>query len=78
MTIRTKPDAICHLQVARVQADGSQSVMSVPGGASRRAGSNGVVAWIWAVDAGEPAGPAMLLVNCDAIGAVQYQIEVAK
>lgn len=78
LTIRTKPDAICHLQVARVQADGSQSVMPVPGGASRRAGSNGVVAWIWAVDAGEPAGPATLLVNCDAIGAVQYQIEVAK
>ncbi|MCS6846276.1 MAG: hypothetical protein RMN52_01010 [Anaerolineae bacterium] len=78
LTIRTQPNAVCQLQIARVQADGSQRIAPVPGGASRRAGSDGVVAWIWAVDANEPAGPATLLVSCDSVGTVQYQIEVAR
>ncbi|BCX05947.1 MAG: hypothetical protein KatS3mg053_3885 [Candidatus Roseilinea sp.] len=78
LTIRTKPDAVCNLQIARAQADGGQRLAPVSGGASRRAGSDGVVAWIWAVDANEPAGLATLLVSCDAIGTVQYQIEVAR
>ncbi len=78
LTIRTQPSAVCHLQIARMQADGSWRVAPIPAGASRRAGSDGIVAWIWAVDANEPIGPATLLVNCDAIGTVQYQIEVTK
>ncbi|GIV84047.1 MAG: hypothetical protein KatS3mg052_1054 [Candidatus Roseilinea sp.] len=78
LTIRTQPNATCHLQIARMRADGNQQVAPIPSGASRRAGSDGVVAWIWAVDAHEPIGPATLLVHCDAIGTVQYQIEVTK
>ncbi len=78
LTIRTQPNAVCHLQIARMRADGSQHIVPIPAGASRRAGGDGIAAWIWAVDANEPIGPATLLVNCDAIGTVQYQIEVTK
>jgi len=78
LTIRTQPNAVCTLQIVRVQADGSQRIIPVSNGATRRAGSDGVAAWIWLVDADEAAGPATLLVNCDPIGMVRYQIEVMK
>ncbi len=78
LTIRTTPGAVCNLQTARMRADGSRSIVLIQGGALRRAGSDGVVAWIWAVGTDEPVGPLPLLVSCDSVGTTQYQIEVVK
>jgi hypothetical protein len=78
LTIRTQPNAVCTLQIVRAQADGSQRNIPIPGGATRQAGSDGVAAWIWPVGADEAAGPATLLVSCDAVGMAQYQIEVMR
>ncbi|MCS7054752.1 MAG: hypothetical protein NZM18_01030 [Thermoflexales bacterium] len=75
LTIRTRPDAVCHLQIERARTDGYASQRA---GILRRAGSNGVIAWVWAVDAGESPGMITLLVDCGAAGAAQYQIEVVK
>jgi len=78
LTIRTQPNAVCTVQIVRAQADGSQRSVPIPGGVTRRAGSDGIAAWIWSVGADEAAGPATLLVSCEAIGTAQYQIEVMR
>lgn len=75
LTIRTRPEVVCTLQVARGVGDSSAPVESVPGG-SRRSGKDGVVAWIWAVDGRATPGRVTLIVNCDSVGTMQYQIEV--
>lgn len=78
LTIRTQPSAACTLQTARAQGDGSQKLDPVPGGASRQAGGDGVVAWIWQVNVNEATGPATLVVNCGPAGSAQFQFEVAR
>lgn len=75
LTIRTRPEVVCMLQVARGAGDGNTTVESVVGG-SRRSGKDGVVAWIWTVDGDETPGQVTLIVNCDSVGTMQYQVEV--
>ncbi len=76
LTIRTQPRATCTVQIARPDAGGRR--VTAIDGATRQAGDDGVIAWIWAVAADEPAGPAALLVACAGVGAAEYAIEIVR
>jgi hypothetical protein len=77
LTIRAQPQATCTVQIARPDASSGRRVTAIDG-ATRRAGDDGVIAWIWAVAADEPAGPATLLVTCAGGGAAEYAIEIVQ
>ena len=77
LTIRTRPQATCTVQIARLDASGGRRVTAIDG-ATRQAGDDGVIAWIWAVAADEPAGPATLRVTCAGLGAAEYAIEILR
>ena len=77
LTIKTKPGAVCTLRVVRTVGSVSQS-QPIPGTATRVAGNDGVVAWIWTVDASEPTGIMRLVADCNAAGKAQLQIKVTR
>ena len=77
LTIRTRPQATCTVQIARLDASGGRRVTAIDG-ATRQAGDDGVIAWIWSVAADEPAGPATVLVTCAGVGAAEYAIEIVQ
>jgi hypothetical protein len=77
LTIKTKPSATCTLQMS--SGAGNQAHLEpVPGAPARVAGRDGVIAWIWTVDAQEPAGMMTLAVNCGAAGKIDVQIKVTE
>lgn len=78
LTIRTQPGAACLLQQSRQNSDGNAAINPVSGSASRRAGDDGVAAWIWQVDGAEAPGALTLLVDCGVAGKAQVEIEVAR
>lgn len=78
LTIRTQPGAACLLQQMRSDSDGKQAISPVPGSASRRAGDDGIAAWIWQVDGAESPRSLTLLVDCGVAGKAQVDIEVAR
>jgi hypothetical protein len=77
VTIRTQPKATCTVQMARARADGGHQVISIDG-ATRQAGDDGVIAWIWVIPADAPAGAATISVACAGIGAAEYAIEIVR
>jgi hypothetical protein len=78
LTIRTRPNAACILQIARAQSDGSVKAAPIPDGASRAAGRDGVVAWIWNIGGDETPGKVTLVVDCGQAGSAQFGIEVGQ
>jgi hypothetical protein len=74
LTIKAKPAAVCALGVDR----GGPQPEPVPGIATRTAGHDGAVAWIWTVAADEPAGMMKLVVDCGAAGRAELQMKVAR
>jgi hypothetical protein len=76
LAIRTAPDATCALQIARAQPDGATSLEPIAGSARLSTDRDGGVAWIWAIDADEPAGPLTLVVDCGAAGSQQVEFTV--
>jgi hypothetical protein len=78
LSIRTRPEAVCVLQVAHLQSDGTIAWQPIADGAARTAGSDGVIAWIWIVGQDEPAGSLSLMIDCGDAGAAQFAIEVTK
>jgi len=77
LTIRTRPNVTCNIKIARSGAEGSPRVAAIDGG-TRQASDDGVIAWIWAVEADEPTGPASVLVTCPGVGTAEYAIEIAR
>jgi hypothetical protein len=77
LTIKTKPAAVCTLRMIR-SVGGVSQVEPIPGTATRVAGSDGVVAWIWTVDPSEPTGIMSLIADCGAAGMAQLQMKVTK
>jgi hypothetical protein len=73
LTIKTKPGAVCTLQVERPGGNGAEPIA---GGATRVAGRDGVAAWVWTVDAKEPTGIMHLTVNCGAAGKARLEMIV--
>ncbi len=71
LTIRTRPNATCTVQMA-----GAGETKPLPGGASRVAGGDGVAAWIWTVDANEAAGVKTLRIDCGDAGKTEATITV--
>jgi hypothetical protein len=78
LTIRTLPGASCGLSLLRTNADGSPTAQPAPGGASRVAGEDGVIAWVWPVGADEAPGKVTLELNCGSAGLARYEVEVAR
>jgi hypothetical protein len=72
LTIRTRPDAQCTV----LMAGAGSEPKPLPGGASRVAGKDGVVAWIWTVDVSEAAGVKTLMIDCGAAGKTEASITV--
>jgi hypothetical protein len=77
LTIKTVAAASCTVQVSR-GADVSTNLMSIPGVPARVTGRDGVVAWIWTVDAKEPAGIMTLVINCGTGGKAHVQMKVTQ
>jgi hypothetical protein len=71
LTIRTRPNATCTVQMAA-----AGETKPLPGGASRVAGGDGVAAWIWTVDANEAAGVKTLQIDCGDAGKTAATITV--
>lgn len=76
LSILTAPDTICSLQIARALADGKVEFEPIAGTARQSAGRDGGVAWIWTVDADEPAGQLLLVIDCGTAGVQQLQLNV--
>ena len=75
VTIKAKPAAVCTLKVDRSTANAAR-FEPIPGAATQVTGRDGVAAWIWSVDASEPAGIMRLLVDCGNAGTAQLQLKV--
>lgn len=75
LTIRTRPNAQCTVTIASAASAGNAPT-PLPDGASRVAGKDGVVAWIWTVGASEPAGARTLTIDCGDAGKAQATISV--
>jgi hypothetical protein len=76
LTIRTQPGATCALSLVRAATDGNPYSRPAPGGGSRIAGDDGIIAWIWPVEASEAPGKITLELNCGSAGSARYEIEV--
>ncbi|MCS7325424.1 MAG: hypothetical protein RMJ86_05900 [Anaerolineae bacterium] len=74
LAVRTRPSTVCTLE-ARDNQTGS--ALEVPG-ATRRAGSDGSVAWIWAIPADQPAGSLTVRVQCESAGEAVAIITVSR
>jgi hypothetical protein len=77
LTVMTKPAAVCLLKVDH-SSTGLTQVDPAPGTTAQVAGRTGVVAWVWNVDAGEPAGMMHLIVDCGVAGLARLQLKVVK
>jgi hypothetical protein len=79
LAVKTTPNAICSLQIARpVDGDrtGTVSFEPIAGSARQSASRDGGVAWIWTVDADEPAGSMTLIIDCGDAGLARAAINV--
>ena len=77
LSIKTKPQAICELSAIRKGNNGEGEVLQpIPAGATRTAGKDGVIAWIWTVDADASPGPLRLSIDCHEAGVNQVQMLV--
>jgi len=77
LTIKTKPKATCELSYIRASSDGKGEILEpISAGATRNAGSDGVIAWIWTIDKAEPTGALRLIIHCGAAGINQVQMQV--
>lgn len=77
LTVMTKPAAVCLLKVDHSSTEVAH-VDPAPGTTAQVAGRAGVVAWVWNVDAGEPAGMMRLIVDCGVAGMARLQLKVVK
>ncbi len=77
LTVKTKPSTLCTLRATRSTGPTAKWV-TLPGAPPRVAGRDGIVAWIWTVDAGEPAGMMTLVVDCGTVGTVNVLIKVTR
>jgi hypothetical protein len=50
----------------------------IPTNPTLAVGRDGVAAWLWTVDAKEPAGMMTLLIDCGAAGQARVQIKVVE
>lgn len=78
LSIQAPLNSACALQIARVGSDGSVTLEPIAGSARQSAGRDGGIAWIWTVDADEPAGNMSLIIDCGEAGAHQLDIQVTK
>ncbi len=78
LSIQAPLNSTCALQIARVGPDGGVALEPIAGSARQSAGRDGGIAWIWTVDADEPAGNMSLIIDCGAAGAQQLVIPVTK
>lgn len=72
LTIRTRPFAQCTVTIG---GDGA-APKPLPDGASRTAGKDGVIAWIWTVGVNEQAGARTLAIDCGDAGKAQVTIAI--
>jgi hypothetical protein len=77
LTIKTQPEAICTLFVERIEGESTRAE-PVPTNPTRTPGRDGVAAWLWTVDAQEPAGMMTLLIDCGTAGQARVQIRVVE
>ena len=77
LTIRSQPGAVCTVLIDRSTATETHTA-PIRGATAQVAGSDGVAAWVWSVDATEPAGIMRLIVDCGAAGKARLQMEVTK
>lgn len=78
LAVRTAPDAICALQIDRTPPGGAATLEPIAGSARLSADRDGAVAWIWTVDADEPAGPLTLVVDCGDAGSQRLDFTVLR
>lgn len=79
LTIKTKAGAACELsniRPANGMVDSKEVLEPISSGSARNAGSDGAIAWIWKVDADEPAGPMRLVIMCPNVGVKQINMDV--
>ncbi|MCX6017540.1 MAG: hypothetical protein NTZ50_03405 [Chloroflexi bacterium] len=76
LSIRTSPNAVCALQIARPRPDGTTVLEPIAGSARLSADRDGGAAWIWTVDADEAAGPMNLVIDCGTAGTQQLTFTV--
>jgi len=75
LSIRTKPGVACQIKAIHTEVDGTTTDLALSH-TTGKTGSDGVVAWIWPVDAAVPAGPLVLRAECGQTGEVHYNVEV--
>ncbi len=75
LSIKTQAQAVCELSVIDSSSDNAV-VQPIPSGATHTAGKDGVIAWIWTVDANAKPGPLKLSINCGTAGVNQVQMLV--
>ena len=75
LSIKTKPQGICELSMIQSSANGDV-LQPIPAGATRTAGTDGVIAWIWSIESDIVAGPLRLVIDCGAAGVNQVQMLV--
>ncbi len=78
LAIQTARDTLCSLQISRPLGGDRYEFEPIDGSARQSASRDGGIAWIWTVDADEPAGPMRLLIDCGAGGAQQAEIMVTR
>ena len=81
LTIKTKPGAVCTLSSEKrtlefATTSNAARFEPIPGTATRVAGKDGVAAWIWPVEASQPAGALQLVVDCGDAGMARLQLNV--
>jgi len=74
ISVRARPSDTCRLSLLR-SSDGEQTIAQ-PSDAVRRAGSDGVVAWIWSIPDDAPLGLWRVQIVCSASGTAQYDMSV--
>jgi hypothetical protein len=75
LSIKGRAADTCTLLIDRSTASEKRE-QPIPANATRRAGSDGVIAWIWTVDLNEPAGAMTLVLDCAAAGRATIQMTV--
>ena len=78
LSIKTKAQAVCELSSIISSASGANNdvLQPIASGATRTAGSDGVIAWIWTIDANTGAGTLRLVIDCREAGVNQVQMTV--
>lgn len=57
---------------------GKEVLEPISSGSGKRAGRDGIIAWIWTVDSDEPMGPMRLVIDCRSVGVNQITMEVSR